>query len=181
MIITARKAWFRASRLSALIILVFVRTAAIAADNAVLLRVEGAVKMPLALSAEDLAKMPRATAQFERDGEPAIYEGVLLYDILLKAGIPFGKNMTGKPMASYILATARDGYQVVFAIPEIDPAFAGARVLIADKRDGGPLQPVQRPLQMIAPQDKLHARSMYSLARIEVVRLRVAAELTNHN
>jgi hypothetical protein len=68
--------------------------------------------------------------------------------------------------------TARDGYQVVFAIPEIDPAFAGARVLIADKRDGGPLQLVQRPLQMIAPQDKLHARSMYSLAKIEVVRLR---------
>jgi hypothetical protein len=143
-----------------------------AADAPVLLKVEGAVKTPLALTAEDLAQMPRSTAQFERDGEPSTYEGVLLYDILVKAGVPFGREMPGKPMASYILATARDGYQVVFALPEIDPAFVGARVLVADKRDGGPLLAIQKPLQMIAPQDKLHARSMWSLAKIEVVRLR---------
>jgi hypothetical protein len=144
-----------------------------AADTpAVLLRVEGAVKTPLALTAEDLAQMPRSTAQFERDGETSTYEGVLLYDILVKAGVPLGREMPGKPMASYILATARDGYQVVFAIPEVDPVFEGARVLIADKRDGGPLLAVQKPLQLIAPQDKLHARSMWSLAKIEVVRLR---------
>jgi hypothetical protein len=146
--------------------------AVLAADSAVLLKVEGAVKTPLALTAEDLAQMPRSTAQFERDGENATYDGVLLYDILVKAGVPFGRDMPGKPMASYILATARDGYQVVFALPEVDPAFAGARVLVADKRDGGALLAVQRPLQMIAPQDKLHARSMYSLVKIEVVRLR---------
>jgi len=145
---------------------------AFASDSAVLLQVGGAVKTPLALTAGDLAEMPRSTAQFERDGETATYEGVLLYDILVKAGVPFGKDMPGKPMASYILATARDGYQVVFALPEVDPAFEGARVLIADKRDGGPLLPVQRPLQVIAPQDKMHARSMYSLSKIEVVRLR---------
>ena len=143
-----------------------------AADSAVLLRVEGAVKTPLALTAEDLNQMPRSTAPFERDGETNTYEGVLLYDILVKAGVPFGKEMPGKPMASYILATASDGYQVVFALPEIDPVFAGARVLVANKRDGGALLGVQKPLQLIAPQDKLHARSMWSLAKIEVVRLR---------
>jgi hypothetical protein len=142
------------------------------ADSPVLLTVGGAVKTPLTLSAEDLAKMPRNTAELQRDGETAAYEGVLLYDILVKAGVPFGRAMTGKPMASYILASARDGYQVVFALPEIDPAFMGARVLIADKRNGGPLLGPQQPLQMIAPQDKLHARSMYSLTKIEIVRLR---------
>jgi hypothetical protein len=145
---------------------------AAAADDAVLLRVGGAVKTPLALTAEDLAKMPRTTAQFERDGETNTYEGVLLYDILVKAGIPLGREMPGKPMASYIVATASDGYQVVFAVPEVDPVFEGARVLVADKRDGGPLLAVQKPLQLITPQDKLHARSMWSLAKIEVVRLR---------
>jgi hypothetical protein len=167
-----QQACFRMCRFGVLLVSVLFGTAAYADESAVLLRVEGAVKTPLALTAEDLAHMPRATAQFEHDGETATYEGVLLYDIMLKAGIPFGKDMTGKPMASYILATARDGYQVVFAIPEIDPAFEGARVLIADKRDGGALQPVQRPLQMIAPHDKLHARSVYSLVKIEVIRLR---------
>jgi hypothetical protein len=143
-----------------------------AADSPVLLTVEGSVKTPLALSADDLAKMPRNTATLERDGETATYDGVLLYDILVKAGVRFGRAMTGKPMASYVLATARDGYQVVFALPEIDPEFMGARVLIADKRNGGPLLGPQQPLQMIAPQDKLHARSMYSLSKIEIVRLR---------
>jgi DMSO/TMAO reductase YedYZ molybdopterin-dependent catalytic subunit len=171
MVSTAIRSAFGAGRLASFLICASIATA-LGGESPILLRVEGAVKTPLALTAEDLAQMPRATAQFERDGENATYEGVLLYDILRKAGVPFGKDMTGKPMASYILATARDGYQVVFAIPEIDPAFAGARVLIADKRDGGPLQPVQRPLQMIAPQDKLHARSVYSLTKIEVVRLR---------
>lgn len=146
--------------------------ASAAGDNDVLLRVEGAVKTPLALTAKDLARMPRNTAPFERDGETATYEGVLLYDILVKAGTPFGREMPGKPMASYILATARDGYQVVFALPEVDPAFEGSRVLVADKRDGEPLLATQRPLQLIAPQDKLHARSMYSLVKIELVRLR---------
>lgn len=146
--------------------------AARGADGPVLLTVGGAVKTPLSLTAEDLGRMPRTTAMFERDGESATYEGVLLYDILVKAGVPFGRAMTGKPMASYILASARDGYQVVFALPEIDPAFMGARVVIADKRNGGPLYGPQQPLQMIAPQDKLHARSMYSLAKIEIIRLR---------
>jgi hypothetical protein len=141
-------------------------------DGPVLLTVGGAVKTPLALTAGDLSRMPRTTAMFERDGETATYEGVLLYDILVKAGVPFGRTMTGKPMASYILATARDGYQVVFALPEIDPEFMGAQVVIADKRNGGPLDGPQKPLQVIAPQDELHARSMYSLTKIEVVRLR---------
>jgi hypothetical protein len=147
-------------------------TALHAADNPVLLTVGGAVKTPLSLTAADLEAMPRVTAPFERDGETASYEGVLLYDLLVKAGVAFGREMTGKPMASYILATSRDGYQVVFALPEIDPVFMGARVVIANKRNGGPLYGPQQPLQMIAPQDKLHARSMYSLTKIEVVRLR---------
>jgi len=151
--------------------IVFKPAVMLAQNGPALLTVAGAVKAPLSLSADDLAKMPRSTAEFERDGETATYEGVLLYDILVKAGVPFGRAMTGKPMASYILATARDGYQVVFALPEIDPAFMGARVLIANKRNGGPLPGPQQPLQMIAPQDKLHARSVYSLVKIEVVRL----------
>ena len=165
--------WKLCTASSLRILAILVAVAALqAADSPVLLTVGGSVKTPLALSADDLAKMPRNTATLERDGETATYDGVLLYDILVKAGVQFGRAMTGKPMASYLLATARDGYQVVFALPEIDPEFMGARVLIADKRNGGPLLGPQQPLQMIAPQDKLHARSMYSLTKIEIVRLR---------
>ena len=116
--------------------------------------------------------MPRQTATFMHDGQSRTYEGVLLYDVLSRAGVPFGKAMTGKPMASYLLLTARDGYQVVFALPELDPQFAGAKVLLADRVDGGPLPETEQPLRVIAPQDKMQARSVYSVVKAEVVRLR---------
>jgi len=147
---------------------------AYAADDPVLLHVEGDVKTPLALTAADVAKMPRATVSFERDGEVATYEGVLLYDILLKAfDVPAGKGLPGD---SYILATARDGFQALIATGEVLPTFAGARVLIADKRNGGPLLAYQRPLQMISPQDKAQGRSPFSLTKITFARLRPAVE-----
>jgi hypothetical protein len=136
------------------------------------LKVEGAVPTPLALTAEDLDKMPRATATRTTDGTTVTYEGVLLYDILAKAGWQFGRQMTGKPMASYLIATAKDGYQVVFALPEIDPQFSGIKVIVADKEDGAPLSAREQPFRIVDPQDKMAARSMYSLVKLEVVRLR---------
>lgn len=136
------------------------------------LKVEGAVPTPLSLTTEDLAKMPRATAQLTSEGKTTTYEGVLLYDILVKAGWQFGHGMTGKPMASYLLATGKDGYEVVFALPEIDPQFSGAKVIIADKADGSALPAREQPFRIVAPEDKMHARSIYSLVSLEVVRLR---------
>jgi hypothetical protein len=138
----------------------------------VALKVEGAVTTPLSLTAEDLDKMPRATATLTADGNATTYEGVLLYDILVKAGWQFGRGMTGKGMASYVIATAKDGYQVIFALAEIDPMFGGAKVVIADKADGAALPATQQPFRVVAPGDKMHARSIYSLLKIEVVRLR---------
>lgn len=136
------------------------------------LTVAGAVPTPLSLTAEDLDKMPRATATLTADGGASTYEGVLLYDILVKAGWQFGRAMTGKPMASYLLATGKDGYQVVFALAEIDPQFSGAKVIIADKVDGAALPGREQPFRIVAPEDKMHARSIYSLVKLEVVRLR---------
>jgi DMSO/TMAO reductase YedYZ molybdopterin-dependent catalytic subunit len=136
------------------------------------LKIEGAVATPLTVTAEDLAKMPRTTATLTADGTTVTYEGVLLYDILAKAGWQFGRGMTGKPMASYVLATGKDGYQVVFALAEIDPMFGGAKVLIADKADGAALPGRELPFRVVAPGDKMHARSIYSLVKLEVVRLR---------
>jgi len=144
--------------------------AAVAAPT--VLKVGGAVATPLELTAADLAKMPRTTATLTADGTTTTYEGVLLYDILVKAGWQFGRGMTGKPMASYVLATGKDGYQVVFALAEIDPMFAGEKVLIADKADGAALPGRELPFRVVAPGDKMHARSIYSLVKLEVVRLR---------
>ena len=53
-------------------------------------QVTGAVKQPLTLSADDLAKMPRASVHTTSNGMETVYQGVWLHDVLKKAGVPQG-------------------------------------------------------------------------------------------
>lgn len=129
-------------------------------------------QMPLELSASDVARMPHSSTKLEIDGTVAEYQGPLLYDVLRLAGVGFGHAMRGKNMAAYILVTASDGYQVVFSLPEIDPAFGGQPVLLADKRNGVSLPAKELPYRLIAPNDKVRARSVRGVVRIELVKLR---------
>jgi hypothetical protein len=148
-------------------------SAAAASDTGVLLTIEAGSKVLGTYSAADLAAMPRTTTTVDRDGETVTYEGVLLYDLLLRAyGVPAGKGLPVNAKMTYILGTARDGYQAMFAMGEIAPVFAGARILIADKRNGGPLLARQQPLQMVAPQDKAQGRAMFSLVKLQIVELK---------
>jgi DMSO/TMAO reductase YedYZ molybdopterin-dependent catalytic subunit len=136
------------------------------------LAVTGDVATPLTLKAEDLAKMPREKASIpEQDGTTVEYEGVPLREILRQAGAPLGNQLRGKALASYVLAKAHDGYQVVFTLAELDAAFANEKILVADKRDGKPLFGYQGPLRLVCPGDKAGARSVRMLETLEVVRL----------
>ncbi len=136
------------------------------------LSVQGDVGTPLSLTAADLAKMPRETASVPApDGSKIVYEGVSLYAVLQKAGAPSGKQLRGKALASYVLAKARDGYQVAFTLGELDPQFGNASILVADERDGKPLPEKQGPFRLVCPNDKEGARSVRMLETLEVVRL----------
>ena len=44
-------------------------------------------------------------------------------DLLRLAEVPLGEKLRGSNMALYLLVEAADGYRVVFALPELDPAF----------------------------------------------------------
>jgi DMSO/TMAO reductase YedYZ molybdopterin-dependent catalytic subunit len=137
------------------------------------LAVTGDVPTPLALSASDLAAMPREHVEMtEQDGEKTTYEGVALQEILKKAGLPFGRQMRGKALAGYVLAEAKDGYAVAFSLGELDPDLGGTRVLVADKRDSKPLFEYQGPVRLVIPADKEGARSVRMLEKLEVVKLR---------
>jgi len=136
------------------------------------LSVTGDVSTPLTLTAADLAGMPRETVSVtEEDGAKIQYEGVPLREILKKAGAPLGGQLRGKALASYIVAKAQDGYQVVFAIGELDPSFANEQILVVDKRDGKPLFEYQGPFRIVCPNDKAGARSVRMLDSLQVVRL----------
>lgn len=75
------------------------------------LRVTGAVSIPLVLTVSDLKKMPRKTVSVvnPRDKKKETYEGVLLEDLLTKAGVPQGQQLRGTSMATYVIAEATDG------------------------------------------------------------------------
>jgi DMSO/TMAO reductase YedYZ molybdopterin-dependent catalytic subunit len=137
------------------------------------LTIAGDVTNPLTLTKADLAKLPRTSVTVKGEGdEDTTYEGVLLYDILKQAGAPLDKQLMGKALASYILAEARDGYQVVYALPEFDPSFTDNKIIVADTINGKPLFQYQGPFRLVVPSEKKGARSIRMLEKITVVRLR---------
>jgi DMSO/TMAO reductase YedYZ molybdopterin-dependent catalytic subunit len=147
-------------------------TAALFAQSEAKLSVSGDVSTPLTISAADLGAMSRETIELkDDDGANFKYEGVPVQEVLKKAGIPMGA-IRGKNLAAYILASAKDGYQVVFSLGELDPTFGNEKVLIVDKRDGKPLFGYQGPLRLVVAGDKAGARDVRMLEKIEVVRLR---------
>jgi Oxidoreductase molybdopterin binding domain len=98
------------------------------------------------------------------------YEGVLLEELLRKAGVPQGENLRGAVMATYIVAEAVDGYRVVFSLAELDSGIVDSDVIVADTMDGAPLEARQGPFRLVAPHEKRPARWVRMLKSITVVR-----------
>ncbi|MBZ5594271.1 MAG: molybdopterin-dependent oxidoreductase [Acidobacteriia bacterium] len=136
------------------------------------IQVTGAVKQALTLTADDLAKMPRASVRTVSNGMETAYEGVWLHEILKRAGVPQGSNLRGKALASYVLAAAQDGYQVVFSLAELDPSFIDNQILLADTANGKPLSGAQGRFLLVVPKDAHGARSIRMLTKFEVIQLR---------
>jgi hypothetical protein len=62
-------------------------------------------------------------------------------------------RLRGNAVASDVVASATDGYQVVFSLAELDPAFTSNDIIVADTIDGKPLFAYQGPLRIVAPKD----------------------------
>ena len=75
-------------------------------------------------------------------------------------------------VAHELVASASDGYQVVFSLAELDPGFTSNDIIVADTLDGKALFAYQGPLRIIAPKDSRAARSVRMLQRLDVVRLK---------
>jgi DMSO/TMAO reductase YedYZ molybdopterin-dependent catalytic subunit len=136
------------------------------------LSIGGDVGHPFTISSADLKGMPRTTVTVTEEGREVKYEGVLVGEILKRAEAPVGRDLTGQAVATYVLAKAKDGYQVVFSLPELDPAFTSNDIIVADTIDGKPLFDYQGPFRVVAPHDKRGARSIRMVQSIDVVRLR---------
>jgi hypothetical protein len=129
-----------------------------------LLEVSGDTHTRLVVAAADLAALPRAKVSVsDEHGTRVVYEGVPAREILQRAGAPLGKELRGPNMTMYVVAGGSDGYQAVFALAEFDPGFTDQVILVADHRDGQPLNSREGPLRLIVPGDKRPARWVRAL------------------
>jgi hypothetical protein len=71
-----------------------------------------------ALAAPGPVRAGRPRVEVKEDGRTLRYEGVLVGEILKRAGAPLGAELRGNAVASYVVAFATDGYQVVFSLAE---------------------------------------------------------------
>jgi DMSO/TMAO reductase YedYZ molybdopterin-dependent catalytic subunit len=134
------------------------------------LKVNGAVSTPLTLTATDLKNMPRTTLQVSNSHEKKseTYEGVLLEELLRRAGAPHGEQLRGPLMTTYVVAEASDDYRVLFALAELDSDFVNSEVLVADTVDGGPIDAKRGAFRLVVPPDKRPARWVRMLKAITV-------------
>jgi hypothetical protein len=121
--------------------------------------VAGDVAQTLTITPAELKAMPRTMVTVADEGRQQNYEGVLVGELLKRAGAPVGRDLSGKAVATYVRATAKDGYQVVFSLAELDPGFTTNDIIVADTIDGKPLFDYQGPFRIVAPHDKRGAHS----------------------
>lgn len=134
-----------------------------------ILVVEGEVQKPLNLdlSALRAMKQTEVTAK-DHGGQQRLYKGVMLFDILGAAGVSLGSQLRGKNLLKYVSVKAVDGYEVIFALAEIDPEFTTQTILLAYEEDGKPLPKDDGTFRLVVPNDKKHARWIREITTIKV-------------
>jgi hypothetical protein len=103
----------------------------------------------------------------ERD-KTVQFEGVPLATLLAMAGVQLGDALRGPRMTEVLVVTAADGYKVAFALAEVDPAFAVREIILADKKDGKPLDGREGPFRVVAPGDKRPARWIRQVTELKL-------------
>ena len=136
----------------------------------VLLYIDGDVAQKVALTMAELNHLPMQ--QYVVTGEhhdTITYDVIQLTHVLALAGVPTKDQLKGEELQKIVVVTAGDGYKVVFSLPELDPKTEAGAVLLAIGQDGKPLNKQVGPLQIIAPNDRLHSRWVREARHIDIL------------
>lgn len=120
------------------------------------------------LSAADLADLPHVTVRMSIHDAPHVFEGVRISRLLARIGVATGDSLRGNALANAVLVHSRDGYEVVLALAETDPAFNAEPPILADRMDGKPIGDEEGPFRLIVQGELKPARSARMVDRIEV-------------
>jgi len=133
-------------------------------------KILGEVTAPLEIKLADLHQFKQTEViRKDRDGKDHTYSGVILADILQKAGVTMGKDLRGENLTKYVLVEASDGYQVVFALAELDKDFTDRTIILADMIDGKPLASGDGPFRIIVQDEKKPARCIKQVTDIKIL------------
>ena len=77
--------------------------------------------------------------------------------------------MKGENLTKYVLAEASDGYQVTFALAELDKDFTDRLIILATTIDGKPLAAGDGPFRIIIQDEKKPARCMKQVTGLKVM------------
>lgn len=133
------------------------------------IKVSGEVTTPLTIDAAYLQKLtPTTVTRKDRDGKDHTYTGVILAEILKNAGVTLGPELKGENLTKYLQVEASDGYQVIFALAELDKSFTDRTIILADKVDGQPLAPGDGPYRIIVQDEKKPARCIKQVTAMQV-------------
>lgn len=121
--------------------------------------VSGAVEQKLTLSVDELRRFPTpriidlqlVPQKDVEQGKLMLVRGVRLRDILEQAKVINRDHNTVKKLA--VIATASDGYKVIFSWSELFNSDVGDQVLVLFERDGKPLGLEEGPLALISGKD----------------------------
>lgn len=153
----------RALALALALALAFAPVAALA-QSLTVVGLDGKTK---ALTAADLADLPRAEVKVALESGAKTYEGPILSYVLRAGGLPVGPKLHGDPLRAYVVMTGKDGFQAVYSLAELDKDFHDDVVILADHVDGKPLGEKEAPWRLVSSGDRKIWRSVFGLARIE--------------
>ncbi|MBI5812686.1 MAG: molybdopterin-dependent oxidoreductase [Meiothermus silvanus] len=132
-------------RLLSVVVLVF---SALAAAQRSEVELAGLLERPAKLSLADLQRLAAETVTVSflsgQGPEQHTYKGVRLAALLQQAGLKL-ENRKNDKLRKFVLATAKDGYTVIFSWAELDPEFGAQPVLLAWEEDGKPLEGSEDP------------------------------------
>ncbi len=135
------------------------------------LRLVGLDGVEQLVTADAWAALPRAHVEtIDHEGKPVTFDGVRANELLNLVKAPLGRDLRGKNLSLYVVATAADGYSVVYALTELDPEFTDRTILIADRRDGQASPEQDGPLRVVVPGEKRQARWLRQLVQLKLLR-----------
>jgi len=136
------------------------------AQTTATVKITGEVTTPLNLALADLHQFAQTVVvRKDKDGKDHTYSGVMLSDILQKAGVV----MNRESLTKYLLVDASDGYQIIFALAELDKSFTDRVIILADTVDGKPLALGDGPFRIIVQDEKKPARCIKQVTSMKVL------------